>query len=285
MVVDNASADGAVEMLEADYPQVLLIKGTERRGFGQNQNTAIERCKGEYILVLNDDTVIHGQALELMCALLDERPDVAVVGPKLLNEDGSLQISCYRIPTPLRYVWDNLLLSSAFPNSTIFGDYRRWTYDAVRVVESVMGAAMLVRRSAIDRVGGFDERFFMYFEEIDWQLRMHSAGFKTLFFPQAQVTHVGGGSTPRVSGAEEKHFSEFQISSMKFSSKHYGFVGMFVQAVSVLIGSIISILLWSAIKLILPAKRELAARQIQRSKRILLWWIGAGSRDSLSRLA
>ncbi|MBS1955929.1 MAG: glycosyltransferase family 2 protein [Cyanobacteria bacterium SZAS-4] len=282
LVVDNVSNDGAVEMLEASYPQVVLIKNAERHGFGQNQNIGIQHCHGQYILVLNDDTVLHGKALELMCNFLDENTDTAVVGPKLLNVDGSLQISCYRFPTPLRYVLDNFLLSTLFPHSTIFGDYRQWAYDEVRVVDSVMGAAMLVRKSAIDRVGGFDEQFFMYFEEIDWQMRMHRAGLKSVFLPHAQITHLGGGSTPTNPGSEAKHFSEFQISSVKFTKKYFGLAGMTIHAIAIVSGSLLSILIWSGINLISPAQRDLATRQVQRSKRILGWWTGASSHASLS---
>lgn len=282
VVVDNCSTDGAVMMLEGEYPQVKLIKNTARHGFGQNQNTGIQHCQGEYILVLNDDTVVQGKALETMCYFLDGLEDAAVIGPKLLNADGSLQISCYRFPTPWRYVWDNFLLSTMFPHSTIFGDYRQWAYDDVRVVDSVMGAAMLVRRSAIERIGSFDERFFMYFEEIDWQMRMHRAGFRCWFLPHAQITHLGGGSSQTDPESENKHFSEFQISSMKFTRKYYGLVGLTVQAIAIVSGSLLSILIWSVIKLISPVKREVATRQVQRSKRLLSWWIGANSHDSLS---
>ncbi len=279
IVVDNASTDGAVAMMERDFPQIRVIKNVDRHGFGHNQNTGMQASTGEYILVYNDDTLVHGTALTVLCEFLDQHPKVALVGPKLLNADGTLQMSCYKFPSPLRSVWENLLLTAAFPNSTIFGDYRAWPHNTPREVDFVIGAAMLVRRSVIDQIGLFDELFFMYAEETDWQMRIRKAGWQIMLCPDAEITHLGGQSTE---DAKDKQFSEFQTSSVKLITKHYGAAGALVQRISMLAGSVLRIAIWSVMSLIFPNKRRRGATEIQRWSRLFRWWIGLGPHVGLS---
>ncbi len=279
IVVDNASTDGAVEMLERHFPQVVIIKKKERHGFGHNQNLGIKAAMGEYILVYNDDTLVHGDALTVLCDFLDLHPTVGLIGPKLLNSDGSLQTSCYKFPSPLRYVFENLLLTAAFPSNTIFGDYRAWAHDVARQVDFVIGAAMLVRKTVVEQVGVFDELFFMYSEETDWQMRMSDAGWQIMLCPNAVITHLGGQSTE---DAKDKQFSEFQSSSVKLMIKHYGALGAVVQRLSMLLGSVLRIAIWSALSVIVPAKRPRAAIEIHKWNRLLRWWMGLGPKVGLA---
>lgn len=279
VVVDNASTDGAVELMEDQFPQVKIIKNTARHGFGHNQNLGIQACRGEYIFIYNDDTILHGQALTKLCEFLDQNVNVGVVGPKLLNLDGSLQLSCYKFPSPKRYVFENLLLTAAFPNSTIFGDYRAWQHDTVRSVDFVIGAAMLVRKKVLDQVGVFDELFFMYFEEVDLQMRIRQAGWQIMLFPDAEITHLGGQSSE---GAKDKQFCEFQRSSVKLIRKHYGITGAAVQRVSMIVGAIVRITIWSCTTMLMPKAREKANRNLFIWSRILQWWLGWGPHQGLS---
>ncbi len=279
IVVDNVSTDGAVEMMANEFPQVRVIRNTERHGFGHNQNTGIEACSGEYIFVYNDDTLLHKNALTILCRFLDENPKVGLVGPKLVNADGSLQMSCYKFPAPLRYVWENLLLSAAFPDSTIFGDYRKWQHDTVREVDFVIGAAMLVRKTVVDQVGLFDERFFMYSEETDWQMRIKEAGWQIMLCPESVVTHLGGQSSE---DAKDKQFCEFNRSSVKLIYKHYGMLGSFVQRVSMIFGALIRISVWSIVFVLMPNKRKTAEKNIKTWIRLLKWWCGLGPHQGLS---
>lgn len=279
IVVDNASTDGAVEMMEREFPQVEVIKNQQRYGFGHNQNTGIRACKGQYIFVYNDDTLLHKNALNALCKFLDENPRVGLVGPRLLNADGSLQMSCYKFPSPTRYIWENLLLTAAFPNSTIFGDYRKWQHETVREVDFVIGAAMLVRKSVIDQVGLFDERFFMYSEETDWQMRIRKAGWQIMLCPESVVTHLGGQSSE---DAKDKQFCEFNRSAVKLIKKHYGVPGSIVQRLSMISGALIRIAVWSVVYLILPAKRQTAERNVKNWTRLLKWWSGFGPHEGLS---
>ena len=206
-------------MLEHDFPSVRLIKNRSRHGFGTNQNTAIQACGGKVYFVLNDDTIVHQGAIDTLCLFLENHPSVACVGPRLKNTDGSLQISCYKFPSPLRCVFENLLLTALFPNHPVIGDYRAWEHNRVREVDFVTGAAMMVRRSVIDQVGLFDDNtFFMYAEETDWQKRMTTEGWTIALCPDAVVTHSGGGSSASV---PDRQFCEFQRSSAKFIGKHF----------------------------------------------------------------
>lgn len=280
IVVDNASTDGAVAMIQSEFPWVKLILSKERNGFAHNQNVGIQNSNGDYVLILNDDTILRPGALELLCRKLDEDALVAVAAPKLLNKDGSVQESCYRFPTPLRHVWDNLLLAAAFPHHKTFGDYRKWTYDEEREVDCVKGAALMVRRSAIDAVGLLDEQFYFYFEEIDWQLRMHQAGYKIVFCPAARITHLGGQS---LAGESDRLFSEFQTSSRKFVLKHYGMAGAAVQNLAIVYGALLSITIWSMIKPFSKNKQSCSA-QVSRSANLLRWWLGVGQRIGINPL-
>lgn len=279
IVVDNVSDDGAVQMIATEFPQVRLIRNTERHGFGHNQNTGIKQALGQYIFIYNDDTLVHGNALPTLCAVLDKNPDVGLVGPKLVNSDGSLQMSCYRFPSPFRCICENLLLSAAFPDSTIFGDYRNWKHDKTREVDFVIGAAMLVRRSVVEQVGVFDELFFMYSEETDWQMRIKNAGWKIIFCPDAVITHLGGQSSE---DAKDRQFSEFQTSSAKLIRKHYGVFGAGMQRLAMIIGAVLRLTLWSVIGVLMPSKRDAAAKQQHTWKRLLVWWLGLGPHEGLA---
>jgi len=278
VVVDNCSTDGTREFLKKDYPQIVLIENTERHGFGENHNIALKQCRGEYVFLLNDDTLIHAGALDALVEVLDARPDVVVVGPKLLNRDGTLQKSCYRFPSPTRCLWENLLLTAAFPNSPLFGDYRAWAHDTVREVDFVIGAALLIRRSIFDKVGGFDPHFFMYAEETDLQKRLSVAGGKVLFTPDAVITHLSGGSSE---GMKSRQFCEFNRSGAKYTRKHHGVFGLAVHRASMIFGAVFRLTLWT---LLYPIKRSTAKAQIETWARLLKWWMGFGPHEGIAEL-
>ena len=215
LVVDNASTDGAREMLAAEYPNIWVICRDRRHGFGDNHNRAMEQMKGKFLFLLNDDTLLTENAITSLLDCTERNPKAGVVGARLENPDGTLQLSCYRFPSPLRCIWENLLLTALFSRHRAFGDYRTFRHDIEQKVEFVSGAAMLVRREAFEQVGGFDERFFMYAEETDWQYRMQKAGWQTVFCPTARVVHFGGKSTEAM---PERQFVEFNRSQISVHS-------------------------------------------------------------------
>jgi GT2 family glycosyltransferase len=282
VLVDNASTDGSVAMVQTEFPQVRLLRNTARHGFGENQNAALEVCRGDYILLLNDDTIVHPGALDALCAFLDAHPQTAVVGPRLLHADGSLQVSCYRFPSPLRCLWENLLLTAALPDHPLFGDYRAWPHDAVRDVDFVSGAAMLARRAVITEVGLFDPRFFMYAEETDWQRRMRRQGWKISFCPDAVITHLGGQSSERM---RDPQLCEFQRSAIRYIRKYYGLPGVVLQRAAMVFGAGLRLILWAILYLCARRKRTLARDNMRTWARLLRWWTGFGPHEGIAELA
>jgi GT2 family glycosyltransferase len=202
VVVDNASSDGSAEMVRAEYPWVTLHANKANLGYGAAANQAIASCTAEYVLLLNSDTLLQTGALMALSGYLDLHPRAAIVGPRLVEADGTLQASCYPFPTPLNTFLENStsairlgrLIRHHIPllrNSYL----RTWPHTSARVVPWLKGAALAIRRAAFDAVGGFDESYFMYFEDADLCYRLTAAGWQIHFTPATTVVHVGGAST------------------------------------------------------------------------------------------
>jgi GT2 family glycosyltransferase len=195
---------------------------------------------------------------------LRKHPLVAVVGPRLLNADGSLQRSCFRFPSPARAWAENLWVSAAFSSESRLGDYRQWSHDRERSVDWVTGACCLVRREAYEQVGGFDERFFMYAEETDWQKRMREQGWQIAFTPATQVMHRGGASGASEKSKIDRHFFG---SLDRYELKHHGLGGLISLRAAMLVGGSIRAILWLGVLLLAPAKRTTAKQKL----RLLSW--------------
>jgi len=195
IVVDHGSSDRTVALVRERFPEARLIE-EENRGMGAGNNAGMRAARGRYAFLLNADAWVEGAGLERLVAFADAHPFAAVVGPRLLNPDGSLQRSVRGDPTLWRLATEYLFLRKLGPRTDLLNAFYGggFAHDAVREVESLQGAALLVRREAADAVGLFDESFFMFSEETDWLLRFRNAGWRVLFFPGAEVTHVGGGS-------------------------------------------------------------------------------------------
>jgi N-acetylglucosaminyl-diphospho-decaprenol L-rhamnosyltransferase len=217
IVVDNGSTDGTVELVRERFPEVTLIE-QENRGMGGGNNAGIRSAHGRYALLLNADAWVVSDAVARLAAFADEHPEAAIVGPRLLNPDGSLQRSVRGDPTLWRLATEYLFLRKLAPRSRLFNAFYGggFAHDEVRTVESLLGAALLVRREAADAVGLFDEDFFMFSEETDWLYRFRQAGWTVLFFPGAEVVHVGGAS----------HGGQLYVENLRgilrFFSKHRG---------------------------------------------------------------
>lgn len=196
VVVDNASSDGSVEMVRSVYPWVRLLANEVNCGYGAAANQAIASCSSRYVLLLNSDTLLGPGAHQALGNYLDQHPQAAIVGPRLLNPDGTPQASCFPFPTPLQ----TLLRESGLATLVRYlpglqHDYLAMSQGRTRVVPWVLGAALTIRREAFEAVGGFDNSFFMYFEEVDLCYRLHTAGWEVHFTSVASVTHAGGAST------------------------------------------------------------------------------------------
>ncbi|MCS7252527.1 MAG: glycosyltransferase family 2 protein [Armatimonadota bacterium] len=200
IVVDNASIDGSPHMVRTKYPWVKLIVNERNIGFAAGCNQAMLHSSGRYIMLLNPDTVVHDGAIEKLVRFMDEHPGVAIVGPKLLNPDGTLQYSCRAFPTLLTGLFRNTPLERLFPSNKPTKEYllKNHSHEEPMEVDWLSGAAMLVRRDAIRTVGMLDEGYFMYCEDVDWCWRMRKAGFKVFYVPSAIVTHAIGKSSDQL---------------------------------------------------------------------------------------
>ncbi len=200
IVVDNASTDGTTDAVKGVFPDVELVINKDNRGFAAANNVGIQKSRGQYILFLNPDTIVHPQSLDTLVKFMDENEDVGACGAKLLNLDGSLQDSVRCIPS----FRSALHRHTAFKYIGIFkGNYKKWAmkeHDCSKQmdVDQVMGAALMTRKSVIEQVGPMDEEFFMYYEEVDLCYRIKKAGWRIVYVPESEVTHLGGRSAGQI---------------------------------------------------------------------------------------
>lgn len=220
-VVDNCSSDGSAAMVAQEYPQARLLESPCNGGYAYANNLALSQAQGDYLLLLNPDTLLPPQALAEMLAFMEERPEVGMAGPKLVREDGSLDLACRRsFPSPAVSFYRMIGLSKRLPHSRRFGRYNL-TYldpDQEAEVDSVVGAFMMVRRQAVEQVGLLDEAFFLYGEDLDWAMRIKKTGWKVVYNPRVVVLHRKASSSNR---DIRRATAEFYRSMLIFYRKHY----------------------------------------------------------------
>ncbi|MCP4359332.1 MAG: glycosyltransferase family 2 protein, partial [Chloroflexi bacterium] len=220
IVVDGASTDGSPEMVATEFPWVTLIRFHENIGFPRGNNVGMAKADGRYILLLNPDTVLHGRALETMVKFMDDNPDVGVVGAQLLNEDGSVQSSRRRFPKLTTAFFESTWLQPWAPRSILADYYVTDVADGETVeVDWVMGACIMTRAEVVMQVGGMDEAYFMYSEELDWCRRIKTAGWRVMYLPAAQITHYQGKSSEQV--VVQRHIL-FNQAKLRYILKYHG---------------------------------------------------------------
>jgi len=253
IVVDNGSLDGSPEMIEKDFPDVKLIKNEKNLGFTKANNQGISMATGEFILLLNSDTVLNEGSITPALKYMRENPDIGIIGCKHLNEDGTIQPSCFHFPNIMTLLWDLTLLSKLFPKSRIFGRYAMtyWDYNSTMEVDRVMGSYLMVSRKVVDKIGLLDEDFFIYEEETDWCYRAKKAGLKVVFFHESTIIHLGGKATAdtffRVEGIRSMH---------KFYKKHYGRFQNLALNIIMPVNFIIRFLVWNFLNLLFPSDEK-----------------------------
>jgi len=225
LVVDNASTDGSVEMVEARFPHVKLIRSPENLGFAKGNNVAIRQCQGRYITLVNPDVIVLPGCLDALADFLDQNPKVGNVGPRVLNPDLTLQSSCRRFPT----LWNNFCsatgLVSVFKGSRFFAGEHMFFFphDRTLAVDVLVGCFSMVRREAFDAVGLLDEDLFMYGDDVDWCRRCWNAGWQVVFFPGAKAIHDRG----KITAPYPVRFAVAQQRSViHFWKKHHSFLGV-----------------------------------------------------------
>lgn len=251
IVVDNASSDGSPEMVRDRFPHVELIALEENLGFAQANNVAFRRCTGRYVLLLNSDAFLHHRALTEMLATIRRDPSAAVVGPRLLNADGSLQRSAWPFPTVGRLLLEAVGLHRPLRRAGLLEDLALWDHADERKVDFLVGACLLIRDHALREVGGFDEAFWLYGEEADLERRMRDRGWTVVLSPRAVVTHIGGASSELPVG----RLRNFYLGQLRFVTKH-GPRGSTVAArLALIVGSVLR-RRWRVARLALELGRE-----------------------------
>jgi GT2 family glycosyltransferase len=228
IVVDNASSDGSAELLKDQYQNIELITNQTNIGFARANNQALTRARGRYVLLLNTDAFIAPDTLHKTISFMDANSKCGLLGVKLIGRDGSLQPSCRYFPTP----WNLFLVSTGaarfFPRTRLVDDMS-WDHKSIRECDWVPGCYYLVRREAIEQLGLFDPRYFLYYEEVDHCRRLRHAGWSVCYYPFTEVMHIGGESAasagPLTSAGRQ--ISAFQIESeLLYFRKHYGLLGL-----------------------------------------------------------
>jgi len=200
IVVDNASDDGSIEMLRSHFPGVITIENKMNVGFARANNTALAQSRGDYMLLINPDTLVQEDTIHVMLTVFENNPEIGMAGCRILNPDGTLQLACRRgFPTPWVAFTKISGLSALFPKSKLFGKYNV-TYrdhDESYEVDAISGSFMMIRRAVYEQVGGLDETFFMYGEDLDWCYRIQQTGWKIQYVADTQIIHYKGESTRR----------------------------------------------------------------------------------------
>lgn len=220
-VVDNASGDGSSELVETQFPWVQLIRNQRNVGFGAAHNQVLRVAKGRYWLVLNSDAVPSPGSVRTLVEFMDANPSVAVAGPKLRYPDGSVQPSRRRFPTTATLFLESTQLERFWPRNAVLRRY--YVQDRSDAepqdVDWLVGACLCIRAAAASRVGLFDDRFFMYSEELDWCRRFRDDGWRVSYVPSAEVVHLEAGSSRADLAARDQRF---QASKLAYAAKWHG---------------------------------------------------------------
>ena len=263
IVFDNGSADGSADMVREYLPWVHLMESEVNLRFTKGNNLAIGQSEGRYILLLNPDTEVVGDALGTMVAYMESHPRVGALGPQLLNPDGTTQSSRRRFPTLATAFLESTVLQPWFQGSKILKRYYLLDRpdDEIQPVDWAVGAALLIRREALHQVGPLDEEFFMYSEELDWCYRLKAQGWEVVYLPTAQVVHQEGRSSEQVLPARHIHF---QRSKVLFFKRYYGWRGEVLRWF--ILSTYLYLFLLEGLKWLVGHKRSL------RRERVAAYW-------------
>jgi GT2 family glycosyltransferase len=234
IIVDNHSRDTDEGTLRRNFNQCQVIINHTNRGFAYGCNQGMVKARGRNIALVNPDIILANGCLSLLSRYLDSHPDVGAVGPQLLNKDGSIQISCRRIPDLFSLFAESSGLSAAFSKTRFFGKYHmsNWAHNEERDVEQLMGACLMLRKSVVESLGLFDERYFMYFEEVDLCKRLLDHHYRIRYLPQAQAMHYKGESALT---DKANALAAFYRSRSYYFRKHHGpLSGGLVKGISLL---------------------------------------------------
>jgi len=273
VLVDNNSTDGSVRFVREHFPKVRIIENPDNRGFAAANNQAAERSTGKYLLLLNPDTEVLPGALPALVDYADANPGIGVLGPRLINADGTLQRSCWRRFPDLVTAFVDAFYLWKLPYSPMakFSEYGPDELSSPRQVAHLLGACLLIRREAWDEVGPLDEDYFLFLEETDWCMRAHHAGWQIVYYPDAGVIHYGQHSAGQIPGEALPHF--YRSYCRFYRKAHPMESGRIILLKSIIIlAVIIRIGLWMfrvLLNVLNPKQRQHAMNMIEGYMRVL----------------
>jgi hypothetical protein len=271
-VIDNHSTDGSVEAVRREFPTVRLVENSVNVGFATANNQGIQQSSGEYVLLLNPDTLMLEGSLDRVLQVMESDAKVGVTGPKLLNEDGTIQYWCARaLPRPRDSFFEYSKLSALFPRSRLFGRYLMgyWDHRDSREVECLSGACLFIRRRTLEEVGALDEGYPLYTEDTDWCHRVRDAGWKLYYCADAQVIHIGQQSSSQNRGRSTVSavYGVYRY-HRKFNGRWAAVSAWLLLSMT----SIFKLIAWSALGVTRIAGRERAAEQVRAYWEVCKLW-------------
>lgn len=274
IVVDNASEDGSADMVSELFPTVELVRNSENRGFAAANNQGFALAHGKYVLLLNSDTLVHGDVLQQSVAYMEAHPQVGGFGCRVLNTDGTVQRTCSMYPSLLNTALSaSGLWKLAWPR--FFGRYEMsdWQRDSERTVEVVSGCYLMLPRKVIDDVGGLDETFWFFGEDDDWCRRIREAGWELKFAPVGEITHYGSASARKFEHRRDMMLTQAKV---RLHRKHSGFAAAAACWALLLLFNSSRALFWSIRSLFGgPAARERAVHFIRITASFNKVWVPA----------
>lgn len=279
IVVDNCSTDGTPDLIAENFPEFKLIRNSENLGFSKANNIGIAHSSGEYVCLVNSDVKFTGDCLSPMLNYLMENPNVGMMGPKMLGPNGQVQRSTMRFPTVWNQFCRALGLDIVFKRSRLFGGLLMSDFDhtKTRPVEVLNGWFVVVRRTALDRVGLLDPQFFMYGEDVDWCYRFHQAGEQMVFFADAEAIHYGGASS---ANAPLRFYLENCRANWQYWRKHHGWLSQMAFLASSGTYHLVRFLGFAAMYLVRPSQRQESLAKLHRSS-VCLQWVSQPQRNPL----
>lgn len=279
IIVDNASTDGTPALISKMFPEFTLLRNSENLGFAKANNIGIAQSSGEYVCLVNSDVQFTDDCLSPMLRFLAQNPSVGMVGPKMLTADGEVNRSTMRFPTLWNEFCRAVGLDYIFKKSRLFGGLLMSDFDhnTTTPVEVLNGWFVVVRRSAIERVGLLDPQFFMYAEDLDWCYRFRQAGEKIVFFADASAIHFGGASS---SQAPLRFYLELSRANCQYWRKHHGWLGQMMFLATSGIYHLVRLLGSAGMYLFSPSHRAENRARLHRSF-VSLKWVSQPARNPL----
>ena len=275
IIVDNVSEDGTPELIKEKYPEVTLIESGENLGFPRGTNLGIRHCTGKYLFLINPDVRVLDGCIEKMLAYLQEHPEIGLLGPKMLDWNCVPQRSYMGAPTLWNLFCRALALDTLLPKSVIFGGHLMEYMDQTHTtdVDILNGWFWATHREAVEEVGVLDDQLFMYADDLDWSKRFLNAGWRVVYFPEAEGIHYGGGTTAR---APVRFALEMQRADYQYWQKYHSKPSQLCYLGIVFLHQILRLIGYGVLACVRASMREDALFKMKRSVACLQWVLGFG---------